>query len=810
MKKSLLFAMLVVWTAGSTAQPFGIETRVSNTTFLISELPGEATPGGMEVRRVFPNLAFPTIVFLAQPPGDPNRFFALKQSGEILTFPNDQDATMAEVDVFLDLNEASQVNYGGERGLLGLAFDPGYMSNGEFYVHYTYDEGPNGTTRISRFTNDNPADNVAEATSEEVILSLAQPFGNHNGGSIAFGPDDMLYVGLGDGGSANDPLEAGQSLETLLGKILRVDVHGPPDSGLNYHVPEDNPFTMVAAPGVLHEVYAYGLRNPWRFSFDMMNGTLYAGDVGQNSWEEIDVIEAGGNYGWKIMEGAHCRGNAATCATTEEMILPIAEYVNPTVGRSVTGGYVYYGSEVPSLHGTYLYGDYVSKRIWGLVYDGQDVTDGPFVLVESSGLDIASFGQDASGEVYICDRGRGGLYVLRPSVATPGGSFPRKLSDLPAAWAAGAGIDQTSHGIIPYRPSAELWSDGALKERVIAIPGLGRIGYREYGGWDFPEDTVLVKNFLLPLDERDPLGSAKRVETRFLYKKDDDWHGFAFEWNEEGTDADLLETGKTRVFSVTGEDGLSSEYGWYYPSRTDCMICHTAAENRVLGLNTAQMNADYAYPLSGVTDNQLRAYNHVDLFSEPLPDDPANLPAMPSAFDMTASVQDRARAYLAANCAMCHQPVGPTNSNMDLRWQMPNGETNTIDVEPGNSLGVSGAKVVDPGDPDNSVLLLRMNLRGTPLRMPPLATSKVDRSGTGLIRDWIIGLAPSPTTTPTGTSTPTPTPTYTGTPDFDITGQDGTADGKTDAMDLILLLVVSPATGAQPFLFDFARYWQDD
>ena len=814
MKQVLFFAVLVTWTGVATTQPFGIETRVPNTTFLISELPGDVTPGQMEVRRVFPDLAFPNLVFLTQAPGDSSRFFVLDQAGRILTFPNNQSAVMADVDVFLDLNEVSQVNYGGERGLLGLAFDPEYMSKGEFYVHYTHDEGDNGTTRVSRFTNDDPSDNIAEATSEEVILSLAQPYGNHNGGMIAFGPDNMLYIALGDGGSANDPLNSGQRLDTLLGKILRLDVHSQPDPGLNYHVPEDNPFAMSMAPGVLHEIYAYGLRNPWRFSFDKMNGTLYAGDVGQNSWEEIDVIVAGGNYGWKIMEGSHCRGNAPTCATSEEMILPIAEYVNPTIGRSVTGGYVYYGSEVPSLYGTYLYGDYVSKRIWGLVYDGQEVIEGPYLLEENSGLDIASFGQDASGEVYVCDRGRGGIYVLGPAQASPGSSFPKKLSDLPSALIAGAGIDQTSQGIIPYQPSTELWSDGALKERFIAIPGLGQIGYRESGGWDFPEETVLVKNFLLPLDDRDPQGSAKRIETRLLFKKDNDWHGFTYEWNKDETDADLLETGKTRIFSITGENGLSYEYGWYYPSRTDCMVCHTAAENRVLGLNTAQMNTDYPYPLSGVTDNQLRAFDHVGLFSETLPDDAVNLPAMPNAFDLTAPLQDRARAYLAANCAMCHQPGGPTNSNIDLRWQVANDDSNMINAEPGNDLGVPGSRIIDPGDPEKSVLLLRMTLRGTSLQMPPLATSKVDQAGTGLIRDWIIGLAPTSTATPTPTRTDTPTPTSTPTntplPDFDITGPEGSADGRTDAMDLLAWLVGFPEMGAQTFLFNFAQFWQQE
>jgi uncharacterized repeat protein (TIGR03806 family) len=717
------------------SQPYGIETRVSNTTLLIDSLPPDAAAGSMQAVRVFPQVTIPNIALLVQAPGFPDRFFATDLRGIIWTFPHDPNVQASEVTQFLDIQ--SQTNYGGEKGLLGLAFDPDYATNGEFYVHYTYDEGSSGTTRISRFRNPNPGDLTADPGTEEVLLERAQPYSNHNGGMIAFGPDDLLYIGLGDGGSGNDPLNAGQDLTTILGKILRIDVRSQPDPNLNYKIPEDNPFFAGGNPSATRkEIYAFGLRNPWRFSFDRQNGTLYCGDVGQNAWEEIDVIVKGGNYGWKIMEGAHCRGNAPSCATTEEMILPIAEYVNPTIGRSVTGGYVYYGSEVPELYGKYLYADYVSGRIWSLSYDGNTATE-PVELINSSGLNIAGFGQDVSGEVYLCNLSGGGIYVLRPADPGSGGDFPTRLSDMPSLLAAGSGVDQTTAGIIPYEPSAKLWSDNAHKERYIAIPGVGQIGYQEYDGWDFPEETVLIKNFLLPLDERIEEDSLKRIETRLLIKKDNDWHGFSYEWNEEETDAVLLSGSKRRPFTTIDENGDPFDYEWYYPNRTDCMTCHTQAANRVLGLNTPQMNFDFEYPASGVTDNQLRTYDHISLFEAPLPDTPDNLPRMPESTDLSASLEDRSRAYLAANCANCHQPAGPTNSAIDLRWQVATGEMNALGVEPNDDLGAPGAKIIDPGSASTSTLWLRMRLRGDSRQMPPLATSRVDEEATAHLAEWI-------------------------------------------------------------------------
>jgi len=293
-------------------------------------------------------------------------------------------------EVFLDLRD--RVVSGGERGLLGLAFHPDYPDDGRLFVNYTTPEG-GLTTRISELRA-SPGEG-ADPGSERVVLAFAQPYTNHNGGMVLFGPDDgYLYIGTGDGGAANDPQNAGQRLDTLLGKMLRIDV----DRGEPYGIPPDNPF--VERAGARPEIYAYGLRNPWRFSIDPPTGRLYAGDVGQNAREEIDVVERGGNYGWRIMEGTLCTPGVSRDCDQTGLTLPIAEYTHDQ-GYSVTGGYVYRGTGFPALCGVYFYGDYGSGRLWGLRYDGETVTRQR--LITDTGARIASFGRDDAGELYLVD-----------------------------------------------------------------------------------------------------------------------------------------------------------------------------------------------------------------------------------------------------------------------------------------------------------------------------------------------------------------------------------------------------------------------
>ncbi len=336
---------------------------------------------------------------LVQPDDGLDRIFVTEQAGRVLVFPNDQSAN--DTQVFLDVRD--RVNEGGnEEGLLGIAFDPDYKDNGHFYLYYSA-SGPRRSV-LSRFSVGSDSPNLVDPASEVVILEVRQPYSNHNGGQLAFGPDGYLYVGLGDGGSGGDPLGNGQDPGTLLGSILRIDVSNVTE-GQTYGIPPDNPF--VGVPGAREEVWVYGLRNPWRFSFDDDTGLLWVADVGQNGWEEIDVVGKGLNYGWNVMEGAHCFSPRSGCDTSG-LELPVAEY-DRSGGCSVTGGYVYRGDRLLSLRGAYVYGDFCSGKIWGLRYDGSTVTE--VKLLVDSNLSITSFGQDLAGSLYILSR-NDGIYRL--------------------------------------------------------------------------------------------------------------------------------------------------------------------------------------------------------------------------------------------------------------------------------------------------------------------------------------------------------------------------------------------------------------
>jgi glucose/arabinose dehydrogenase len=360
------------------------------------------------VEVAFPNLSFVRPVDLQQPADGTNRLFVVEQRGVISVF--ERDTNVSTKNTFLDIQSRVR-DIGNEEGLLGLAFHPDYASNGYFYLNYTASD-PRRTV-IARYTVSTTAPNVANEDSAWVILEIEQPFINHNGGGIAFGPDGYLYIGMGDGGSGGDPLGSGQDLNTLLGAMLRIDVNTT-DGAKNYGIPDSNPFAGNSN-GFREEIYAYGLRNPWRFSFDPVTGWLWAGDVGQNAYEEIDIIQSGKNYGWNVMEGLHCFSPRVGCET-RGLALPIWEY-DHSVGQSITGGLVYHGANVSELNGAYIYADFVSGRLWALRYDGSNSAENTELL--KTNLSIASFGIDRNSELYICAFD-GKIYRLKPTaLASP-------------------------------------------------------------------------------------------------------------------------------------------------------------------------------------------------------------------------------------------------------------------------------------------------------------------------------------------------------------------------------------------------------
>ncbi len=348
------------------------------------------------ITRAFSNLEFSNPIEIQSPSDGSNRIFVVSQNGVIYHFDNSESVSSASV--FLDLQD--KVLFGGEQGLLGLAFHPQFDSNGKFFVNYTI-TNPRRTV-ISQFTVFSTDENIADPESELVLLEYDQPFSNHNGGKIAFGPDGYLYISSGDGGSGGDPQNNAQNLGSLLGKILRIDVDQSED-GKNYGVPEDNPFKN-SNDEFAKEIYAYGLRNAWKFSFDS-SGRLWASDVGQNAWEEINLIINGGNYGWRIMEGFHCYNPSTNC-DQNGLELPVWEYAhNSDGGYSITGGYVYEGSEVMEFIDNYIYADFVSGNIWA--FNPIDFSN-KFITSFSGG--ISTFGVDQNNVLYFADYYSGFIY----------------------------------------------------------------------------------------------------------------------------------------------------------------------------------------------------------------------------------------------------------------------------------------------------------------------------------------------------------------------------------------------------------------
>ena len=692
------------------AQTPGLDTRPSNTTCLAPARPtGTAGVTAQDAFPTAPNFTNP--VKLAQPPGDATRWFVLERAGRIKLL---NVANPAAAAVWIDLS--ARVDTAGEGGLLGIAFPPTYPATPQVYVSYTTDGSPL-TSIVSRLILDNV--NAPQNVTEQVLLTVNQPYDNHKGGDIAFGTDGYLYLGLGDGGSGGDPQNHAQNNTDLLGAMLRIDVAGVPFSE-RYRIPADNPFAAnpKCGPGAnaqaCPEIYAWGLRNPWRWSFDKSSAALWLGDVGQSAYEEVDLIERGGNYGWRCREGAHDY-NTANCPTGG-LIDPVADY-GRTVGTTITGGFVYRGTAIPSRVGQYVFGDFSSDWVAALRDDGS----GGYVREQLfSGYSMATFGQDQAGEIYFAGYSDGRIRKLVPSGGPPSNPIPANLAD--TGCVNPANPSQPASGLVPYDINAPFWSDGAVKERWMALPDGTTISVDAAGDWTFPSRSVLMKNFRL---------NGRLVETRLLMRHPDGvWAGYTYEWNDAQTAATRVVGGKTR--QVEGQ-------GWIYPSEGQCQQCHTPAAGFSLGLETAQLNRDFLYPSTGRTANELTTLSHIGMFAAPLPP-AATLPKLASPPDATAPLQGRARAWLHTNCSQCHRPGGPTPVGMDLRNDTALQDMEACDIGPSaGSLGISGARIVAPGDAAHSILTARAGRRDAN-GMPPLATNIVDSAGVALLTIWINGL----------------------------------------------------------------------
>lgn len=722
-----------VTTPGATLAS-GMDTRPSNTTCLAPARPTGSSAVVLQQVAGFSS-SFP--VSAVQAPGDSTRWFVVERAGRIRVF-NVASATMS---TFVDLTDRVIDAGDEEAGLLGLAFHPNFSSNGRFFVFYSGApaSGYRVQSRIAEFTSANGT--TVDKATERILIRANKGESNHNGGQVRFGPDGYLYASLGDGGAGDDPTGNGQNRNKLFGKILRIDVN----SGSPYGIPAANPANPYAGNALCSvdythafggtpppssatmcpEIYAYGLRNPWRFSFDRSSSTpdIWVGDVGQGAYEEINRIQSpGGNFGWDIKEGPGCHEPTSGCASVgadgNPLINPIAAAPRSSGLASIIGGFVYRGSSIPALAGRYIFTDFFANALY--LYDAA-ATNGYTTLLNSTGLTASSFAEDNAGELYLVDYVGGGLHRINPGGGSGVPPVPVNLSDTGCVNASNPALPAA--GLIPYAPNAPFWSDGAAKERWLALPNGTTIAVNSQQDFDFPNGSVLVKNFRL---------SNLLVETRLFMKHPDGaWAGYSYRWNTSQTQATLVQGATTAVWG--GQT-------WIYPSGAQCLQCHTSAAGFSLGLEIPQLNGLFTYPQTNRTANQITTLNSIGTLSPAQTTGPTSLPAYPDPHGSAGSLAERARAYLHTNCAQCHRPNGGTGVSLDLRHATLLSATATCNIAPNRgNLGIANALIIAPGSADTSVLLARMNRRGAD-QMPPIGSNVVDTLGVQLVRDWINGL----------------------------------------------------------------------
>ncbi len=727
--------------AQDAAHPFGLEQRVRWTTSRIKGTPEPPPPYRTE--SAFPRLTFKEPLEMdAAPIG--RRLFVAERYGRILSFVD--DAQSDQTDVFLDLGKV----------IYGFAFHPKFKQNGHVFVTYVVDpmqEEPRGT-RLARFTAAKPGDDQprCDPATEKIILEW--PSGGHNGGCLRFGPDGMLYIATGDSSGIADQLLTGQDLTDLSGAILRIDVDRS-DADRPYAIPRDNPFVGVS--GARAENWAYGLRQPWKMHFDHKTGDLWTGNVGQDLWEQVFLVERGGNYGWSVMEGDH-PFRPERSRGPSPFVRPIVEHDHAEF-RSITGGVVYHGARLPELRGAYIYGDYDTGKIWMLRYDRDQRKVTEHRELVDSNIRIVGFAEDRGGEFYLVDHMGGGIHRLAPNPvdASLAAAFPRRLSE--TGLFSKTATHQLAPGVLPYSVIVPQWCDGATKERFFALPGDSRIEFEtvtypqpapgSLPGWRFPDGAVIAETISLDLNADDP-GGLRRLETRVLHYEQLEgteevgnqfWRGYTYVWNDEQTDAALLDAdGADRTFTIADRaaPGGKRSQTWRFPSRAECTVCHNMAAKYVLGLNTIQVNRDYDY--GKVADNQLRTFDHLGLFTAPLPKPSAELEKLADCSNGAEDLDRRARSYLHANCSHCHRKWGGGNTEFQLLASLPLPELGIASTKPAHgSFFLPDAEVLAAHDPLRSVLFYRMAKLG-PGRMPRLGSEVVDQAGVQLIHDWIAAL----------------------------------------------------------------------
>lgn len=753
------------WADDTGNQPAKVSQRQPWTTSRVKGSPEPPLP--YRARQVFPHLNFEQPTVLTSAPGT-DRLFVAEQKGRIYSIPD--DTTCRQADLFLNvaelvdrrnmtLEEEDQVTFGS---VYGLTFHPDFSSNRKCYVCYTvrYKQSkrgvhPNGTRVVEVKIDKNNPPHALIDSEKEVITWLV---GGHNGGCLKFGHDGMLYVSTGDGGEAFPPdgRNSGQDVSNLLAAVLRIDVDHP-KADRAYSIPTDNPF--VKLDDARGEIWAYGMRNPWKMSFDRQTGKLWVGDVGWELWELVYQVSAGDNFGWSLFEGRQPVHAERKLGPTP--IVPPAVEIPHTEGASITGGFVYRGERLPELQGHYIFGDWETRRFWGVSVDGDRIGERK-ELVDPT-VRIVGFAERNDGELLLLDYDSGSIHeLIRNDAKNTQADFPRRLSDTGLFQSVAA--HEPADGVVPFSINAPQWSDYATAERWLGLPNDGSIALhnrpnRVIGSMfsrtmDFPTDAVLMKTLSLEMVQGQP-ASTRKIETQILHFNGYDWRGYSYRWNSNQTDAELVEaTGDSATFEIADNTapGGSRHQTWRFPSRMECIRCHNPWAEFSLAFNVAQLNR-----LDEQTgDNQFERLQQIGVFHEADQNLPADdsfavaeiappldeRPQLVDPFDQTVDLGQRARAYLHVNCAHCHRFNGGGSARIYLPFDTPIYKTEAVATRPTQgTFGIHDAMIIAPTDPYRSVLYFRMAKSG-PGHMPHLGSQFIDQRGLSLIHDWIHLLPP--------------------------------------------------------------------
>ncbi|MEL6107220.1 MAG: PQQ-dependent sugar dehydrogenase [Planctomycetota bacterium] len=697
------------------------EQRVAWTSSQIVGTPDP--PKDYRVEQAYPNLSFFHAVEIA-PLGATGRMAVLDVTGRLLTFEDSPGCDQA--DLALEIKPLHE-NF---RSAFSFALHPDFDQNHHVFVVYASNPvaKPDGS-RLSRFTMTMSDPPVIDPASEEVLLTWAS--GGHNGCSIRFDHEGLLYFSAGDGARPYPPDEydVGQDLSDLRSTICRIDVDRPDGKRL-YSIPKDNPF--IDTPGARPEIWAFGFRNPWRYCFVPGTNRILCGDVGWELWELVFDVRRGGNYGWSLFEGPQpIRSDLARGPAP--LSKPLVSYPH-TVGQSITGGVVYQGSALPELDGTYLYGDYVTGLLWGLKTDDPTASWNP-VLAET-GMPIITFGQTRDGEPLIVSYD-GGIYrLVRNELAgKPNTQFPRRLSQTGL-------FESTSKltaapGVYRYQPIAQSWQGGPRSEFLIAVPGAKSIQIKKAKRqWKFPEGTVFVRTFL---------HGKTRLETQLLHFDGISWLPYSYLWNEAQTDAELVEaSGLTHSFAVDVE-GRTETLDWKVHHRAQCQTCHSRERGGGIGFDL-----DNLVTIGDRGETDLQRMIELGILDK-APAKWWNVKRMVDPHDTQADLDSRARSYLSANCVHCHQRGGGGTVPLDLLYVNDTDAINAVNFLPTQgTFGIEDAKVIAPGDPSRSILFYRMATSSSG-HMPKIWSRDNDLEGLELIHDWIASMPSSETARPSDT-----------------------------------------------------------